>query len=85
MTVRVLKSGERVIVDPAITIQRIYMVSPLRSLLSYHMLKSKSRSSICASTWDVYPLLPPQKWNNLPDFGQRIFSVYAFLYLGLPF
>lgn len=26
MTIRVLKSGERVIVDPGITIQRIYMV-----------------------------------------------------------
>ena len=33
-TIRVEKSGERVIVDPAITIQRIYMVSPSRIVQS---------------------------------------------------
>lgn len=33
-TIRVEKSGERVIVDPAVTIQRIYMVSPSRTVQS---------------------------------------------------
>lgn len=30
-TIRIEKSGERVIVDPGVTIQRIYMVSPYRA------------------------------------------------------
>ena len=53
MTIRILKSGERVIVDPAMTIQRIYMVS-LPYLSQYiSFAKSHPRSSICASTWAV--------------------------------
>ena len=32
MKIRLLKSGERVIVDPTITIQRIYMVNPNSTL-----------------------------------------------------
>ena len=85
MTIRVLKSGEKVIVDPVITIQRIYMVGPPTRFSIYRNLTSEPRSSIYASIWAVYPLLRPQKWNNRQDSGQRIFSVYAFSSLELPF
>lgn len=46
MTIRILKSGERVIVDPAITIQRIYMVCPSPNSQSCHMLKNQDLLSV---------------------------------------
>ena len=78
--VRVLKSGEKVIIDPGATIQRIYMVSrPMRCLVKKFNLVF--RSSICVLMLAHYPQLQPRRWRNGLTFGALSSSVYVCLSL----
>ena len=56
MRIRPLKSGERVIVDPTITIQRIYMVKLLSDSQFCRMLKVKQIFYLCINLGCLSPV-----------------------------
>ena len=70
------KTGERVIIDPAITIQRIYMVSIIDSCPARNIANSR-RSSTGVSTLDLSPCLPPHTWSVTLTSGRLTSCVSA--------
>ena len=68
--IRVLKTGERVIVDPAITIQRIYMVGAShRDPKTFWPTNKQARYSTCALMWALCLRLLQRRWRKTPDTG----------------
>lgn len=71
--IRVEKNGERVIVDPATTIQRVFMVGLLHCAIN--LTDFDHRSSISVSTWVLYLRSQPRKWRKTPAFGRHTYFV----------
>ena len=65
MKIRVLKSGERVIVDPTLTVQRIYMVKPSFDSQSCRTLKSKQIFYLCINLGCLSPVATTAMEQNI--------------------
>lgn len=78
-TIRVLKSGERVIVDPAATIQRIYMVSGVTCPLPDHCLQSFQIFYMCINLGSLSSIATTEMEKNVGFWSVYLLCLCMFI------